>query len=337
MTDIINCTECGTTIDEPVDLPIEKRKPCPKCGSTMRNKTILISETLTIKDGPDSQGPCQYDVSISYASEDAGIAEVLSNRLTERGVSVFLDRGKRHELWGKDLEGFFKEIFGRKSAFVLILLSEHYVRKEWTDYEFECAKREAEKRMGEFILPIRLDETVKKGLKSGIGYMHYYKDGPDSIIEELTKKLENSPRSNFSSSTSKKRRPPAVTQNGDKTHPDKLESEWLDDVCMDGPFKIKQGDYVLIPLNLHAKDRMKGTLDETEGNSFNWYIVDERNMIEFKRKKEFTYERGGEGEGAYLIKSWSIRRNGPWYLILDTYGKQHPRNIAVHFRKKDIS
>jgi DNA-directed RNA polymerase subunit RPC12/RpoP len=56
VVDKITCTDCGAAIDEPVDTPIEERKPCPKCGSKMRNKTILLSEGIQVRDFVKARG-----------------------------------------------------------------------------------------------------------------------------------------------------------------------------------------------------------------------------------------------------------------------------------------
>jgi hypothetical protein len=41
------CGNCGETISEPASTPVEKRKPCPNCGSTRRN----FSDVLTVSIG----------------------------------------------------------------------------------------------------------------------------------------------------------------------------------------------------------------------------------------------------------------------------------------------
>lgn len=53
MTASINttsCAGCGAPIDEPADLPVVDRKPCSTCGSTARNFSAHIHESLTIRE-----------------------------------------------------------------------------------------------------------------------------------------------------------------------------------------------------------------------------------------------------------------------------------------------
>ena len=47
MADIkVNC-ECGEPLDEPTDIPVEDREPCPACGST--NRAIKVHAVSTVK------------------------------------------------------------------------------------------------------------------------------------------------------------------------------------------------------------------------------------------------------------------------------------------------
>lgn len=48
--DKIKCSKCGTPIDEPVNTPIDKREPCRTCGSTMRDKEIVIEDFIKFED-----------------------------------------------------------------------------------------------------------------------------------------------------------------------------------------------------------------------------------------------------------------------------------------------
>lgn len=65
-SEIIECKKCGGILNDPSE---ENRKPCPKCGSMLRNIKIEITETLKVND------------SINYKHKDqtkAGKAKVLA-------------------------------------------------------------------------------------------------------------------------------------------------------------------------------------------------------------------------------------------------------------------
>jgi hypothetical protein len=42
------CGNCGEPLSEPASTPAEKRRPCPKCGSTRRNFSVEISASITL-------------------------------------------------------------------------------------------------------------------------------------------------------------------------------------------------------------------------------------------------------------------------------------------------
>ena len=50
VTQAMKCGECGETLEEPFDLPLEGRGPCPTCGSTVCHFEVTVNETLTIHD-----------------------------------------------------------------------------------------------------------------------------------------------------------------------------------------------------------------------------------------------------------------------------------------------
>lgn len=280
--------------------------------------------------------PREYDVSISYAREDEGVAEDLERRLRVKGVRVFLDKLERHRLWGKDLGTYFEQIFGVKAVFVVVLLSRHYAAKEWTDYEFECAKKEARQRTEEFILPIRLDDAIKPGLKSSICYMDYRKEGAEDIAVSLTRKLHERSVTQPLLKIGEKKLKSVRTLEVEDIEDTEATLKGEDEVCLVGPFEVDPGGYVLLPLNLSQGDAVSGTIDEAEGNTFDWYVVDEKNMVKFKRKEEFNSERWEVDEGASHLRKWTVQKDGPWYLVLSAYGKKYPRKIAVRLRKLRI-
>ena len=45
---VMKCQDCRETLEEPFDLPLERRTPCPKCGSKARHFEVIVSETATV-------------------------------------------------------------------------------------------------------------------------------------------------------------------------------------------------------------------------------------------------------------------------------------------------
>lgn len=92
-----------------------------------------------------------YDVFISHASEDkVPFVETLVDELLQRGVKVWYDR---HVLtWGRSIRQNIDAGL-RHSKFAIIVLSEHYIQKYWTQKEFNALFSLGSK-LGDFILPI---------------------------------------------------------------------------------------------------------------------------------------------------------------------------------------
>ncbi len=141
----------------------------------------------------------EYDAALSYAGDDRRIAERLAKHLKSRGMRVFYDRDHLAHLWGKR-QGTFEAIFGPKSRFVIPLISQHYVQKDWPRLEFQAARREERNRKGDFILPIRLDDTPILGLCEDQVYLsleeHSVREIAEMFARRCGKRAAKRPRGN---------------------------------------------------------------------------------------------------------------------------------------------
>jgi len=70
------------------------------------------------------------------------------------------------------------------------MISKHYIGREWTQWEFETAKREARKRKRDFLLPIRLDDSRQFGLADDHNYLGVDDFTPEEIAQALKAKLD---------------------------------------------------------------------------------------------------------------------------------------------------
>jgi len=136
-----------------------------------------------------------YDIAISYASEDRVVAEEISKCLTANGVRVFYDRNAdiQASLWGKDLYGYFAELYSKRARYCLVIISANYAKKAWTKHELRAAQERALKESvesREYILPLRLDDTEITGIFSTVGYVDWREIRVDSIVRYLLMKLQ---------------------------------------------------------------------------------------------------------------------------------------------------
>lgn len=134
----------------------------------------------------------QYDVAISYASEDIAIPERLATMLQGRGIRVFFAKISEAKLWGKDLYQYFINIFKNSARYCIIFTSQNYANKVWTKHELKAAQARAlEESDQEYILPIKLDDTEIPGILSTIHYIDARETSVERIAEILIEKLSS--------------------------------------------------------------------------------------------------------------------------------------------------
>lgn len=106
------------------------------------------------------------------------------------------------------------------------------------------------------------------------------------------------------------------------------------EVCKKGPYEVEPGsqNYTEIPLNVRKGERIHGRIEEVNGMEFDWYILDEANLVRHKNSEEFWFERSERSIEASRIYSWKVPRNGPWFLVLEAPLKQDVREVLVDLR-----
>src|SRR3954452_19418548 len=104
-------------------------------------------------------GGYEFDFAISYAGEDEEIAQNLCSLLQRSNASVFFAKEQVGELAGKNLHEVLKMIFQDKSRFCILLISQAYVAKYWTLYEFYNVRERILLSEEGIILPVRLDRV----------------------------------------------------------------------------------------------------------------------------------------------------------------------------------
>lgn len=129
----------------------------------------------------------QYDVALSYAGEDRVHARELAKQIQTAGYSVFYDEFE--ELWGEDLSVKPHEIYGKQSRFCVIFVSEHYLKKPWTNMERKAVLARAMQQDTTYLLPIRLDDSELPGLAGVTAYKDLRQKSMEEIFESLKRIL----------------------------------------------------------------------------------------------------------------------------------------------------
>jgi hypothetical protein len=154
-----------------------------KTDSEKRNE-IIISSLMKNNLKPKFE----YDVAISYASEDRKWAKKLDKELN--GVRTFFDMREGCHLLGKDLTKEFRRIYGGKSRLAIILISKYYPVKDWTRFESEIIIDEAKRRNKSYFVPCILDDTPVFGLSRTIGRINLKKIGAPAAAKMILEKLK---------------------------------------------------------------------------------------------------------------------------------------------------
>jgi len=132
-----------------------------------------------------------YEIAISFAGENRQLVGQVAVELDRKGVKVFYDEFERVRLLGKDLVAYFGEVYGKQARFCAIFISEHYVRKAWTQLERQHAQSRALTEKEEYILPLRLDDSEVPGLPTTIGYVDIRGMTPRAVAEILFRKIRS--------------------------------------------------------------------------------------------------------------------------------------------------
>src|SRR5271169_3450946 len=87
----------------------------------------------------------EYDVALSYASEDRDYVEKVASALKERHITVFDYRDEEQTVatWGMDLYQCLSDIYSKLARYTVAFISEHYVKKGWTTHEMQSAQASA--------------------------------------------------------------------------------------------------------------------------------------------------------------------------------------------------
>jgi hypothetical protein len=129
-----------------------------------------------------------FDIAISYASENRDIAEGIALGLKSKKIRVFYDQFFKNELWGLDLSTILEAIFNGRAKYCLMIVSEDYSKKYWTTKEKKFAIKQQVRKNNEYILQLKLDDTKLPGISKNLSYLRY--EGIEKAINSIKMKLD---------------------------------------------------------------------------------------------------------------------------------------------------
>ena len=145
-----------------------------------------------------------YDVVVSFAGEDRAIVQKFVRLLDTKGITYFYDEDQAHNLWGKDLTTDLADVYEKQARYCLMFISEYYLLKKWTNFERLHIQARAFRDPNEYILPIRLDDTVIPGIPETIGFRDLRQHNIENIVDTLERKLAEAKGQNAKSRASQK-------------------------------------------------------------------------------------------------------------------------------------
>lgn len=134
----------------------------------------------------------EYDVVLSFAGEQREQVDQVAACLKAAGITVFYDRYEKANLWGKNLYDHLSDVYQHKGRYCVMFLSKEYATKVWTTLERQNAQARAITEKGEYILPVRMDETVVPGLPITVGCLTFSEEGVSGICGAVVEKLGHS-------------------------------------------------------------------------------------------------------------------------------------------------
>lgn len=134
-----------------------------------------------------------FDVALSYASEDRVYVQQVVGLLQQHGTRVFYDECAQAELWGNDLCVLLDEVYRKRARFAVVFVSRHYASKPWTHYERASVQARALAEVGPYLLPVQLDDSELPGLRPTIGYVDARRTSVERLVWLIEQKLLTAP------------------------------------------------------------------------------------------------------------------------------------------------
>jgi len=236
---------------------------------------------------------------VSCSAEDADIVTQVTDAMTRKGIKPYLATSDQ-----KPGQLIFEKVERaiRKSNVFVVILTENSIKSKWVAMETGYAKGKVP------IVPIRVGHVNPAALIEGIECINLTEQNLDRLDSLIADAIRSFKSAWYSA---------RMTE--------------LKKVCADGPYEIDAGGYVELPLSVTRGNLILGRLEEEDGDTFDWFILNEKNLVKFKNKEDFNWITGNEDVAADTVK-WTPKSNGPYFLILSAFRKQYNRIVRASLR-----
>ena len=128
-------------------------------------------------------------MALSFASEQRNYVERVARALQSRGVAVFYDDFEQVRLWGKDLVEELHDVFEHKADIAVMFISRRMSKKAWPQHERRSLLSCAVESRGNYVLPVRFDNTDVPGLPASIRYIRAEDRTPEEVAAMIGEKI----------------------------------------------------------------------------------------------------------------------------------------------------
>jgi hypothetical protein len=99
----------------------------------------------------------RFDFGISFAGNDRALARQLRDGLRTAGFTVFFDEDYEHEMIGHDGSLYLRNVYSRQCRFCIVLISEAYDKRDWTNLEREAVQARELKGERGILIPVPIE------------------------------------------------------------------------------------------------------------------------------------------------------------------------------------
>jgi hypothetical protein len=131
----------------------------------------------------------EYDVALSFANADRKVAEEFGGLLREKDIKILFDEYPSAQPGGSDIVTHLAELYRTKARYCVMLVSQHYPLKKWTEAERTFAQQHALRDANEYLIPVRLDHTEVPGIRETTAYRDLRQHSLQSLVDWLEPKL----------------------------------------------------------------------------------------------------------------------------------------------------
>ena len=134
-------------------------------------------------------GEKTYDVGLSFAGEQRDYVRRVAEDLQYRGLRVFYDENEEDRLWGKNGLDYLSELYLKRCRYCIIFASAEYRSKMWPNLERQSAQAREIADAGEYILPVKFDDTELPGLLPTVISLDARNKSPEQIAALFAQKI----------------------------------------------------------------------------------------------------------------------------------------------------